>query len=451
MQLNINVNDYFIYDKVVAFYKENENKLPVPNSGTRDLNRPNWEKWLDLIKNSDIDEEYKGNSIKFAELLMKNMRYIPWDEYNNKLTELAKEIKTLIHSDDYSFFVFVIDDKLVTSNSWVFLILFGKLINDLNAENSAFINVNQVEEKITGNISLDVIASLKEQKGFNKKVCIFHVDDMSYSGTQMAQCIPSKIKNDEVNFLEWGDWYLTIPYIGSNAFHKNKLGETSRWTSRFDNTEVIPTLNSLWKKKYNTDEVKYNTDGVLYHIFKKKHMLGFQLTNDQSAIYFDHKIADAYSIIQKILYLGTYPTTKGCAGSILPLINNCEVNYDDVDLEYDYCNEYEVDFDAPCWLAHYKTIQWTYNNVNIDNKEFLCNVLLNNSKKKVAVESHSKIIGGKKKRVIRKSNKKQIRKHRGIIQTGGNVGRLRKGYKYSGKRLKTGLAEIVKTNKKCVK
>ena len=45
-----------------------------------------------------------------------------------------------------------------------------------------------------------------------------------------------------------------------------------------------------------------------------------------------------------------------------------------------------------------------------------------------------------------KKNKK-IRKHRGIIQTGGNSGRLKKGYRYSGKRLKNGNAEIIKAKK----
>ena len=38
---------------------------------------------------------------------------------------------------------------------------------------------------------------------------------------------------------------------------------------------------------------------------------------------------------------------------------------------------------------------------------------------------------------------KKTRKHKGIVQIGGNIGRLRKGYKYSGKRTKTGLAEIM--------
>jgi hypothetical protein len=47
---------------------------------------------------------------------------------------------------------------------------------------------------------------------------------------------------------------------------------------------------------------------------------------------------------------------------------------------------------------------------------------------------------------------KKTRKHKGIHQTGGNKGRLKKGYKYSGKRLKSGLPEIVKCkSKKCNK
>ena len=56
--------------------------------------------------------------------------------------------------------------------------------------------------------------------------------------------------------------------------------------------------------------------------------------------------------------------------------------------------------------------------------------------------------GGKNK-LKTVSKKKDIRKHRGIIQIGGKVGKLRKGFKYSGKRLKNGLAQIVKvkTNK----
>jgi len=43
---------------------------------------------------------------------------------------------------------------------------------------------------------------------------------------------------------------------------------------------------------------------------------------------------------------------------------------------------------------------------------------------------------------------KKLRKHRGIHQIGGNKGRLKKGYKYSGKKLKSGLSEIISVKSK---
>ena len=56
---------------------------------------------------------------------------------------------------------------------------------------------------------------------------------------------------------------------------------------------------------------------------------------------------------------------------------------------------------------------------------------------KIEILSHSNAIGGIKK----------VRKHRGIHQTGGKVGKLKKGYKYSGRRLKNGKTEIVKVKR----
>ena len=56
-----------------------------------------------------------------------------------------------------------------------------------------------------------------------------------------------------------------------------------------------------------------------------------------------------------------------------------------------------------------------------------------------------KKFGGKKTKKTKK-----VRKHKGITQTGGNAGRLRKGYRYSGKKLKNGLPQIIKCkSKKC--
>ena len=58
-----------------------------------------------------------------------------------------------------------------------------------------------------------------------------------------------------------------------------------------------------------------------------------------------------------------------------------------------------------------------------------------------------KQLGGKKRKTGGKRKTKKVRKHRGIVQTGGNKGKLRKGYRYSGKKLKSGLPQIIKVKK----
>ena len=51
--------------------------------------------------------------------------------------------------------------------------------------------------------------------------------------------------------------------------------------------------------------------------------------------------------------------------------------------------------------------------------------------------------GGNLKR-LKKSKKTKVRKHKGIVQTGGRRGKLKKGYRYTGKKTKSGLPIIKK-------
>ena len=54
-------------------------------------------------------------------------------------------------------------------------------------------------------------------------------------------------------------------------------------------------------------------------------------------------------------------------------------------------------------------------------------------------------IGGGKKKIIKST--KKVRKHQGIYQRGSKKGKLKSGFKYSGKKTKTGLKIIVKVKK----
>ena len=71
--------------------------------------------------------------------------------------------------------------------------------------------------------------------------------------------------------------------------------------------------------------------------------------------------------------------------------------------------------------------------------------LIEKIKKTKKIKKNEKI---KKNKKTTKKKNNNIRKHKGIIQLGGNSGKLKKGYKYSGKKLKNGLPEIVAVGRK---
>ena len=49
---------------------------------------------------------------------------------------------------------------------------------------------------------------------------------------------------------------------------------------------------------------------------------------------------------------------------------------------------------------------------------------------------------------LKGSGKKSVRKHRGVYQSGPKKGKLKPGFRYSGRKLKSGLSEIVSSSKK---
>ena len=69
-------------------------------------------------------------------------------------------------------------------------------------------------------------------------------------------------------------------------------------------------------------------------------------------------------------------------------------------------------------------------------------VTKNEWKETPGMTSEQKRKGGSRRKKI--NNKKSVRKHKGIIKTGKNKGQLKKGYKYTGKKLKSGLPQIIK-------
>ena len=90
-----------------------------------------------------------------------------------------------------------------------------------------------------------------------------------------------------------------------------------------------------------------------------------------------------------------------------------------------------------------------FNNENEEDEDFPDNPQYNDDEElEGSASDYGASFGGKRKspskKKIKKTKKKRIRKHAGINQT---TGKLKKGYKYSGKKLKSGLKQIIKVKK----
>ena len=94
---------------------------------------------------------------------------------------------------------------------------------------------------------------------------------------------------------------------------------------------------------------------------------------------------------------------------------------------------------------------------DLDSKRYVTALITMIMKVEKMYKLGEKIGGGKKGKKVKKNQQigggkkgKKVRKHQGILQIGGNSGRLKKGYRYSGKKLKSGLPQIIKCkSKKC--
>lgn len=150
---------------------------------------------------------------------------------------------------------------------------------------------------------------------------------------------------------------------------------------------------------------------------------------------------------------------KNEIGEAINKISN-KTNINKKRMHYLYLNSTENSSDKKNVYAKYSAAMF-----QIKKKEFLeyIDISINNIYTKLIKKSEqmpssernpifkqyfgSSITGGyrRTKKITKKT--KKTRKHNGIHQSGGNKGRLKKGYKYSGKKLKSGLPQIIKSKK----
>ena len=95
----------------------------------------------------------------------------------------------------------------------------------------------------------------------------------------------------------------------------------------------------------------------------------FQCHSAIMAIYFDHKVADSLSTFEKILYVGSVPTTDEKEYENIPLIKGCEKNKKKQD----------------CPLTFYKTFRYTYHGIKVPIIENVVEFIDSQNKKAIEI------------------------------------------------------------------
>jgi hypothetical protein len=281
------------------FLEENWSKLFMAPNVNHELDFKRADEWVESQPTPCLRE--------FAQLIIDKTVHVSFSEWWSRLSFMIGKIIKDINKINPSNIVFVIDDKLNKSNTWVTLIILRDFF-------SQGINVTH----IVGSTREALLIAIDD---YTNKTFIIHADDVTYSGEQIKNAIKragtlrnlinskrySRQLSDEIYTRlkkpQNLTYLLAVPYAGRAAINKFKnlgldfplaIGETIIFIFEpFVNAVNYAAQNGYFKKCEQWDD---QTMAILSGVF--------QYTDSVSAIYFDHKLADSVSIFQQIYALG---------------------------------------------------------------------------------------------------------------------------------------------------
>lgn len=386
------------FASIKRFFEENSHKIymkEIDGLGKHQLDIEAINKWKSKIQsmhNLTNNNSELATYIKFIDAVLETTRYITFTEYYAKIQQVAADMMPLIQNADVVFLV--TSGAIKKSNTWVMLLFVGELLH-LGLEtysNKVFLTHM---DKATERNGIHLSTGADEMNAYcnantDKKVVVFHFDDMSYSGSQIYEDIQSLLlpKPPIANL----SYYIAV------AFITNRAKDYLLWVFResqslgfLPSTEGIATFNESVKILYKDDpellkRIDYIcNDGLFTKTIKtNESILPFKRgrntficnTGMQSSVYFDHKIADETSIISTFLQMGPYPENV-----TLPQLKQIFSGRREVKKLYSGslisgCNNTSPE---TCYPSFYSKITYTFNGTPLQSNERLINQLNKNS------------------------------------------------------------------------
>jgi hypothetical protein len=353
------------YESFKKFYGENKHKISMPMDINYPINYKKARRWADSQCDAE-SREFAGSIVKFT-------RHVSFAEFMYKLKIVCNSYKKTYSANGHknTMFILIVPFKLNKSNLWVSLLSFG-FLQDLIDE--VYYDITEVY-----NNTIDHRSTL-----YKKKVRCIICDDCAYTGNQLNfissfdySCInyPNKPPPPDVHEHEWLDWYDNINKEAEDYIKKISI-------ENFSVDLIIPFMSILAQfKLQNIHYVKIPEDCIVFPMFSQQvnieripvHILNefkrtFQYHKDISAIFFDHKIADAVSTFHKI-YLLAPLFNCSVNNKKVGFIDNCDskVIPDNINV-YDYSIDLGLKMGKKmCPPSYYKHIAYTFDKKPVDN------------------------------------------------------------------------------------
>lgn len=345
-----------IFNKFKEFHTENKGKYKMPKAVNYPIDYKRASEWIE----AQIVDEYK----LFARYIIDNTQYISYKDFYDGLYKICKSYNSSRNKKTIN--VLIVPPDLYKSNIWVSLLAMD-LLDDIK---HIYTNVTDVFNEF----------SRKGSSLYGKNIGCIICDDCAYTGSQLSNLasidyrsitFPGKKKEPDRLNKDWIGWY------DDNSLNAKKYIDSID-ISKFSVNIVVPffTLSAmkvLYKHKY----LKIPKDNIVLMNFSdytdtrkftipviNEFRATFQYHNHISAIYFDHKVADAVSTFNKVYFLGPIFNTN--AG--IQFIDGCDNKIpQDIDVHSQYLAVEKETSTVLCPQTFYKSIKYTFKGKNITN------------------------------------------------------------------------------------
>jgi len=260
----------------------------------------------------------------------------------------------------------------------------------------------------------------------------------------------SKMIEAKRNKKDPENWKLFTQGILTMMYYLNQLLSQNQIINNYVQVSILDEINKLRNYKLDLNITKKNTKKIT-DLFNEYNKIDYILRDNEA----NYELTLTYELVGNPDPEKRKEASKN-AKKILNERVKIKKKIKEIEDEFKKIDIENIDFGA------LEEIEDKFKETDIDEPG---HPLLEKLKKSLGIDepidlSLNKILkknGGKvkKSRKIKKGGKvkkskkvsKKVRRHQGIAQKGKQKGKLKKGYKYTGKRLKSGLAEIIKIKK----